>query len=352
MRILIATDAWSPQVNGVVRTLNAVIGQLRARGHEIVALTPDGRPGLKLPFYTEIGLTKVGARTIGAEIDAARPDAIHIVTEGPIGWAARRACLRRGLPFTTGFHTRFAEYAAARLRLPGVARMGWAILRHFHAPSRGVMVPTPSMGRDLAGRGFRNIRTWTRGVNHTLFRPYDRDFLDLPRPILLYAGRLAVEKGIEDFLDLDVAGTKVLVGDGPERQGLAQRYPHAIFLGYRHDLDYARTLASADVLVFSSRTDTFGLVMFEAMACGTPVAAFDVTGPIDVVTEGVTGSLAPDLADAVRRALKLDRGLVQEGAATFTWERTADMFESWLQPITRLVPPPPAIRAGKEVHLR
>jgi glycosyltransferase involved in cell wall biosynthesis len=271
---------------------------------------------------------------------------------GRIGWAARRACLRRGLPFTTGFHTRFAEYAAARIPLPGVARLGWAILRRFHAPSRGVMVPTPSMGRDLAARGFRNIRTWTRGVNHTLFQSYDRDFLGLPRPILLYAGRLAVEKGIEDFLNLDVGGTKLLVGDGPERQDLAQRYPSAVFLGYRHDADYARTLAAADVLVFSSRTDTFGLVMLEAMACGTPIAAFDVTGPIDVVTEGVTGSLGPDLAEAVRRALKLDRRLVQEGAAAFTWERTADMFESWLQPITRPVPPTSEIRAGKEVHLR
>lgn len=352
MRILIATDAWSPQVNGVVRTLNALTSELRRRGHEIIAITPDGRPDLKLPFYTEIGLTRVGAGTIGAEIDAARPDAIHIVTEGPIGWAARRACLRRGLPFTTGFHTRFAEYAAARVPLPGVARLGWSILRHFHAPSSAVMVPTPSMARDIEDRGFNHVKVWTRGVNHDLFRPSDRGFLDFPRPILLYAGRLAIEKGIEDFLNLDMPGTKVLVGDGPEHARFEQRYPKAVFLGYRHDAEYARTVAAADVLIFPSRTDTFGLVMIEAMACGTPVAAYDVTSPIDVVTEGVTGSLNSDLVVAAQCALALDREQVSAAAGVFTWEHTADMFESWLCHIDRKHYIPPHLDVGAPVHLR
>lgn len=334
MRILIATDAWSPQVNGVVRTLTALIAELRQRGHHVTALTPEGRRSLPLPFYTEIGLTRVTAKEIGREIDEARPDAIHIVTEGPIGWAARKACLRRGLPFTTAFHTRFAEYAAARLPVPGVRELGWLILRHFHRPSRAVMVPTQRVAGELASRGFKNLKVWTRGVDRTLFRPYDEDILDYPRPILLYAGRLAIEKGIEDFLRLDVPGTKILVGDGPERAILEPRYPDAVFLGYRKNGNYARILAAADVLVFPSRTDTFGLVMLEAMASGTPVAAYDVPSPCDVIAHGITGCLDSDLGRAVASALKLNRAAVVEGASRFSWPKTADMFESWLVPIT------------------
>jgi glycosyltransferase involved in cell wall biosynthesis len=334
MRILIATDAWSPQVNGVVRTLAALIGELRQRGHHVIAVTPEGRRSLPLPFYTEIGLTRVTAREIGREIDEARPDAIHIVTEGPIGWAARRACLRRGLPFTTAFHTRFAEYAAARLPVPGVRQLGWLILRHFHRPSRAVMVPTQRVADELASWGFGNLRVWTRGVDRSLFRPYGEDILGYPRPILLYAGRLAIEKGIEDFLRLDVPGTKVLVGDGPERAVLEPRFPDAVFLGYRKNGNYARILAAADVLVFPSRTDTFGLVMLEAMASGTPVAAYDVPSPCDVIEHGITGCLDHDLRQAVAGALRLDRAAVADGASRFSWQRTADMFESWLVPIT------------------
>ena len=333
MRILIATDAWSPQVNGVVRTLTALIAELRQRGHHVTALTPEGRRSLPLPFYTEIGLTRVTAKEIGREIDEVRPQAIHIVTEGPIGWAARKACLRRGLPFTTAFHTRFAEYAAARLPVPGVKQLGWLILRHFHKPSNAVMVPTQRVADELASWGFRNLKVWTRGVDRSLFRPYGEDVLGYPRPILLYAGRLAVEKGIEDFLRLDMPGTKVLVGDGPERSVLEPRYPDAVFLGYRKNGNYARILAAADVLVFPSRTDTFGLVMLEAMASGTPVAAYDVPSPCDVIAHGITGCLDRDLRQAVAGALKLDRAAVVEGASRFSWPRTADMFESWLVPI-------------------
>lgn len=342
MRILIATDAWFPQVNGVVRTLTALTVELRRRGHEIIEITPEGRSSLPLPFYTEISLTRVTAREIGRQIDAARPEAIHIVTEGPIGWAARKACLRRGLPFTTAFHTRFAEYAAARLPVPGVKPLGWWILRRFHAPGRAVMVPTQRIADELSSRGFRNVKVWTRGVDRSLFRPRGETTLDYPRPILLYAGRLAVEKGIEDFLRLDLPGTKLLVGDGPERAVLEPRYPDAVFLGYRRNGSYASILAAADVLVFPSRTDTFGLVMLEAMASGTPVAAYDVPSPCDVIEHGVTGFLDRDLGRAIAGALTLDRAAVVKGSGRFSWTRTADMFENWLAPIAT----DPATRPG------
>lgn len=332
MRILIATDAWYPQVNGVVRTLNAVIGELRARGHEVHTINPEGRPSRPMPFYSEISLTSTSVAQMTHEIASIRPDVIHIATEGPLGWTARRACLRAGLRFTTGFHTRFAEYAAARIPLPGVLQLGWKILQQFHKPSQAVMVPTKSIGSELGRRRFDNVRIWTRGVDRTLFKPYARDHLDLPRPIVLYAGRLAIEKGIDDFMALKTSGSKVLVGDGPERQRLERLNPDAHFLGFRHGEDYARTLASADVMVFPSRTDTFGLVMLEAMACGTPVAAYNAPSPLDVVEDGVTGCIADTLEGAVARASLLDRDMVQKGSMHFSWQKCAAMFESWLVP--------------------
>ena len=343
MRILIVSDAWFPQVNGVVRTLNAVVGELRRAGHEVLLITPEGREGFPFPLYREITITRTNAKAIGHEIDALKPEAIHIATEGTLGWAARRACLKRELPFTTSFHTMFAEYASARLPLPGVAALGWKILHHFHKHGKAVMVPTRSIGEQLERRKFGNVKTWSRGVDRAIFKPYPRNHMDLPRPILLYAGRLAVEKGIDDFLNLTCPGTKVLMGDGPEREALEKKYPQAKFLGFRHGEDLARTFASADVMVFPSRTDTFGLVMLEAMACGTPIAAFNVPSPVDVVTEGVTGCLDADLNKAVSRALLLNRAEVERASHAYSWERTAEMFFSWLSPIST----PPAESLAK-----
>lgn len=332
MRILIVTDAWSPQVNGVVRTLNAVIRELAAKGHDVLTINPDNRPSWPMPFYSEISLTRTSVGDMMREIASIMPDVIHIATEGPLGWTARRACLRHGWRFTTGFHTRFAEYAAARIPLPGVLSAGWGVLRQFHKPSQAVMVPTKSIGNELDKRRFTNVKIWTRGVDRSIFKEYPRDHLKLPRPIVLYAGRLAIEKGIDDFMALKVKGSKVLVGDGPERERLRRRNPHAHFLGFRHGEDYARTLASADVMVFPSKTDTFGLVMLEAMACGTPVAAYDAPSPLDVVEHGLTGCIADRLEDAVASASLLNRHRVREGSMHFSWAKCAEMFESWLVP--------------------
>ena len=333
MRIAIVTDAWFPQVNGVVRTLAAVSGELVRRGHDVKVLSPEGRRTLPMPLYPEIRLALTGSKALGREISAFAPDALYIATEGPLGWAARKHCRRNGIPFTSGFHTRFADYLALRFPWPGLAEASWSMLRRFHAASETVLVPTRSIAKDLEARGFGNVTVWTRGVNHTLFRPRERDAADLERPISLYAGRLAPEKNIEAFLGLDLPGTKLVIGDGPQRAELEKRFPDSVFLGFRFDEELARMMACADVFVFPSLTDTFGLVMLEAMACGTPVAAFDVPSPIDVVTEGVTGTLDKHLKLAILRALTLDREKVHQGSLLFTWERTAQIFEESLTPI-------------------
>ena len=333
MRILIVTDAWPPQVNGVVRTIQTVGRELGKRGHDVRFITPEGHRTWAVPSYPEIKLSLVGSSAIGAEIDAIKPDAIHIATEGPLGWAARRACLRRRLPFTTSFHTRFAEYIETRFPLPGIARWMWNLLYRFHRPSRAVMTPTATIAKELETRGFTNVKVWTRGVDHKNFDALTRDYFSLPCPVILYAGRVVKEKNMESFLTLDTPGTKVVVGDGPEKKLYEANYPAVVFTGYLREDNYARALTSADVFVFPSLTDTFGLVMIEAMACGTPVAAFNVASPIDVVEQGVTGELDAELSSAVTRALKLDRNTVREAAAKFTWQRVAEMFESWLVPI-------------------
>lgn len=333
MRIAIVTDAWFPQVNGVVRTLRAVADELIKRGHEVKVLSPEGRRTIPMPLYPEIKLAFTGSKALGREITAFAPDALYIATEGPLGWAARAHCRRRRIPFITGFHTRFADYLSLRFPLPGLAEASWSMLRKFHAASQTVLVPTRSIATDLEGRGFVNVTVWTRGVDHTLFKPYERTALDLPRPISLYAGRIAQEKNIEAFLGLDLPGTKLIIGDGPQRVELEKRFPDTVFLGYRFGEELARMMACADVFVFPSLTDTFGLVMLEAMACGTPIAAFDVPSPIDVVQEGITGALDKHLKLAILRALSLDREKVHQGALRFTWERTAQIFEDSLKPI-------------------
>lgn len=332
MRLLIVTDAWPPQINGVVRTLQTVGKELTKLGHEVHYLTPEGRAVFRVPSYKEIELAIVGARTIGREIDKLRPDAIHIATEGPLGWAARRACLRRKLPFTTSFHTRFAEYAQARIPIPGTGKFIWSVLRKFHKHSQAVMTPSLTITKLLESKGFKNVKTWTRGVDHSTFKTMPRDYFDLPRPLMLVSGRVIIDKNIEAFLHLDLPGTKIVVGDGPDRKMMEEKFPQAVFTGFLHEETYAHALSSADCFVFPSLTDTFGLVMVEAMACGTPVAAFNVASPIDVVKHGQTGFMDEDLGRAITEALKLNRKKVQTGAKAFTWEKTASMFESWLVP--------------------
>ena len=343
MRIAIVTDAWFPQVNGVVRTLNAVSQELGKRGHEVRIISPQGRRTFPMPLYPEIPLALTTQKALGRELAAVAPEAIYIATEGPLGWAARNWCVKQKIPFSSGFHTRFADYIKLRLPLPGLESFSWAMLRKFHGASSNVLVPTRSIAADLEARNFVNLKVWTRGVDHAHFRPTDRTGLDHKRPISLYAGRIAPEKNIEAFLELDLPGTKVVVGDGPQRPELEKRFPDAVFLGYRFDAELARMMAAADVFVFPSLTDTFGLVMLEAMACGTPIAAFDVPSPIDVVQDGITGTLDKHLKLAILRAVTLDRDKVHQGSLRFTWERTAELFEEALVPIGQSSAEPPEV---------
>ena len=273
-RLMIATDAWYPQVNGVVRTLDQVISSLRELGHEVCLLSHEGRKTLPMPTYPEIRLAWVSQKEIAAMVEEFDPEYIHIATEGPIGFQMRRYCLNQGLAFTTGYHTRFAEYAEARLPLPGVKAFSYSVLRWFHKPSDAVLTPTKTITQDLQERGFSNVVTWTRGVDQETFRDYGEEpEKDWQSPVLVYVGRLAVEKGIDDFLNLKTGGTKLVIGDGPNREQLAKKYPDAVFTGYLFGEDLAREICKGDIFVFPSKTDTFGLVMLEAMACGLPVAA-------------------------------------------------------------------------------
>jgi glycosyltransferase involved in cell wall biosynthesis len=327
MRVLIATDAWHPQVNGVVRSLEALVREAPRLGAHIDVLSPQGYRTVALPGYAEIRLAvapMLWPRIVARRIRELDPDYIHIATEGPIGRAVRGWCLKHSRAFTTSYHTKFPEYLAARL--PVNERWAYAWLRRFHNAGAGVMVATDSLEQDLAARGFLNIMRWGRGVDAALFRPRDERVLDLPRPIHLYVGRVAVEKNLPAFLGLDLPGSKVVVGDGPSRAELARQFPQAHFLGKRTGEALAEIYASADVFVFPSLTDTFGIVLLEALACGTPVAAFPVTGPKDVVRDGVTGVLSDDLAEACRRALTLSREACRAQAFELSWEAAARQF--------------------------
>ena len=334
MRVLIATDAWEPQVNGVVRTLARTTAELRAMGHAVEIVSPDQFKTVPLPTYPEIRLAINAYEPMQERFKAFEPEAIHIATEGPLGLAARRLCLEWRLPFTTSYHTRFPEYVSARLPVPTAA--GYAFMRWFHKPSGRIMVATPSFREELEKRGFKNLSPWTRGVDTDLFRPRregDADALaGLARPIFLNVGRVAVEKNIEAFLELDLAGSKVVVGEGPALEELRARYPAAHFLGAKFGAELAAVFASADVFVFPSLTDTFGLVILEAMAAGAPVAAFPAPGPIDIIPGSDAGVVDADLKAACLAALKLDRSTARAYAERFSWRASTEEFVRNLQP--------------------
>lgn len=334
MKIAIITDAWTPQVNGVVRTLRAVTERLRALGHEVLVISPDQYASIPCPSYPEIRLALATRHGVGARLDEFAPDAVHIATEGPLGIAARRFCLLHGYPFTTAYHTQFPDYLARRTGLP--AAMFWPFIRWFHAPAVAILVSTETVRRQLRGQGLTQVVHWGRGVDLACFSPAAVPpalYADLPRPIQLYVGRVAVEKNIEAFLASDHPGSKVVVGDGPAREALARAYPQAHFVGAQSGEALAGYYAGADVFVFPSRTDTFGLVMIEAMACGTPVAAYPVSGPLDVLAPQ-TGVMDEALEPAIAAALRLDRAECVAAGRSFTWEASTRQFLSAIVPIT------------------
>lgn len=337
MRIAIATDAWDPQVNGVVTTLTRTRDELRRQGHEVHMITPQGRRTFPCPTYPEIRLMFFGGRKIARELDEFRPDCMHIATEGTIGLSVRRYCRKRRLPFTTAYHTQFPEYVRARFPIP----VSWtvALLRWFHRPAIHTLVPTPGIKDLLERRGFEGVVLWSRGVLTDVFKPDDPVEYNYPRPLWVYVGRVAVEKNIEEFLNLDLEGSKIIIGDGPDKERLSKLYSNCHFLGFKFGRDLAQHVAGADVFVFPSKTDTFGIVMLEAMACGLPVAAFPVTGPIDVVRHGETGFLDEDLATACREAIKLNSGAPRRHAESRSWQRSTEEFISHLAPRDRIEDP-------------
>ena len=334
--MLIVSDAWHPQVNGVVRTLATVAAELTALGHVVEVIGPDRFRTIALPSYPSIRLALNPGGRLARLIEAFRPDALHVATEGPLGLAARRWAIRRGLPFSTAFHTRFPEYLQARTGMP--TGVGYAFLRWFHNAGSSMMVATGTLRKELSGRGFRTVRPWSRGVDLSRFQPRWGPAPARP-PVFLYVGRVAVEKNIGAFLSLDLPGTKLVVGDGPQREQLQHEYPDAVFLGERHGAELAQVYADADVFVFPSRTDTFGLVLLESLASGTPIAAHPVTGPVDVL-EGAApgvGALDHDLRAAALRALSGDRRACRAHAERFSWRACADLFLSNLAVVRRTV---------------
>lgn len=337
MKLAIATDAWAPQVNGVVRTLTETISRLKARGHDVEVIAPDRFTTIPCPGYPEIRLALAPRFGLRKALGAFQPDIVHISTEGPIGWSARAWCLKHHVPFTTAFHTRFPEYVAARTRLS--PDLIWPNMRKFHNRSRSVLTATQSLRDELGSRGIHQTQLWSRGIDRKMFhpgQPTHASLEHLAKPILLSVGRVAVEKNLEAFLGADVSGTKVVVGDGPARVSLEAQYPDAVFLGTRQGAELASIYASADIFVFPSRTDTFGLVMLEALACGVPVAGYPVQGPLDIIGEdgrgprgtlgNAVGSLKRDLAEAIEEAAKLNRADAADYGAQFCWDACTDQF--------------------------
>ena len=332
-RILIVTDAWSPQVNGVVRTLTTVVKELRTMGHAVEVISPDLFRTIPCPTYSDIPLALLPRRKLVQIIEAFKPNAMHIATEGPLGMAARSWAMRNRLKFTTAFHTRFAEYIRARTGIPVQPVYAW--MRRFHSAAQGTMVATQSLRDELVRRGFRNIRSWSRGVDLDQFKPGPREAWDLPRPVFLYIGRVAVEKNIGAFLDLDLPGSKVVVGNGPILPRLQREHPNVMFTGARYGEALASAYAGADVFVFPSLTDTFGLVLLESLACGTPIAAYPVTGPIDLLADArdKVGAVDADLRTAALEALTADRAACRVHAESYSWRACAEIFLSHLVPI-------------------
>ncbi|MDR3435907.1 glycosyltransferase family 1 protein [Telmatospirillum sp.] len=335
MRIAIVTDAWHPQPNGVVRVLSSLCERLEAAGHTLFVVAPDSFRTIPCPTYSEIPLAIGAGPGVARQLDAFRPEAVHIATEGPLGWAARRHCLRRGWPFTTAYHTKFPQYLHARTRLP----LAWlyGVVRRFHAPSSAVMVPSHSVFEELTHWGFSNLRQWSHGVDTQIFRPQGKTAFDFPRPIYLFVGRVTIDKNIPAFLDLPLDGTKVVVGSGPQRDALMRHYPAAKFVIAYGDAQLSSYFSAADVLVFPSLTDTFGLVMLEALASGVPVAAFPVAGPRDVlsrVSPGCpVGVLDEDLASAAIRARPLSPADCRAYAERFSWDHVVTQFLDYLAPV-------------------
>lgn len=341
LKILIVTDAWEPQVNGVVRTLKMTRRELQSMGHEVAIISPNGFRSMPCPTYPEISLALTTRSAVAREIDRIDPDCLHIATEGPLGWLARSVAMSRGWPFTTAYHSRFPEYVHARFRIP--VSWSYSVLRFFHNAARHTLAPTPAIVEDLKSRGFVGPRLWSRGVDLKVFDPNGPRERGGVRPVFLYVGRIAVEKQVDAFLSLDLPGQKWVAGVGPERARLERQYPQARWIGVLSAPDLAALYRSADVMVFPSVTDTFGLVMVESMACGTPVAAFPVPGPIDVVGNSGGGVLDADLRTACLKALKTSREAARLNAEQYTWRNATEQILAALQPLPRS---PDAIRTA------
>jgi 1,2-diacylglycerol 3-alpha-glucosyltransferase/glucuronosyltransferase len=342
VKIIIVTDAWSPQVNGVVISLARTIEQLERLGHTVQVIEPGQFLSIPCPTYPEIRLALLPGRKVARLLEQSAMQAVHIATEGPLGLAARRWCVKNGFPFTTSYHTRFPEYVWLRTRLP--LSLSYALVRWFHGGARFTMVATERLRGELAEKGFRDLVLWSRGVDTQLFCPRDLGFLPDPRPISMYVGRVAIEKSIDDFLRLDLPGTKFVVGAGPDLEALRKKYPQVRFTGFKFGEELARYVAAADVFVFPSRTDTFGLVLIEALACGVPVAAYPVPGPIDIVRDGETGFLNENLRQAVHDALTLNREACRTAALDYTWEACTRQFLQHIEaarPISAVAAPMP-----------
>jgi len=328
MRIVIVSDAWYPQINGVVTTLSRTSQELEQLGHDIHTITPDKFKTIPCPTYPEIRLALAPRRKVYKMLAALQPDAVHIATEGPLGLATRAWCIKHGFPFTTSFHTRFPEYVNLRFSIP--LFLTYAYQRWFHNGAKYTLVATEALKQELHAKGFTNLAIWSRGVDAELFRPRDKSLVSHERPVFAYLGRVAVEKNIEAFLELNLPGTKYVIGDGPDMAKMKQRYPEVQFAGFKTGEDLARHLACADVFVFPSRTDTFGLVVIEALACGVPVAAYPVRGPGDIIINGETGYLDEDLREAALKALLLSADRCRAGALLYTWQECTQQFVAHL----------------------